>query len=98
LYYISEVCQLGSLKGPIKQQLLSTSAKALRMGLNYPDTNISYVQLHKKAMRATLKMFSKFKLALLLHKIINEEIPEEDWLSLNFNQIFYEQTKRVLDD
>jgi hypothetical protein len=38
--------------------------------------------------RATPEMFRNYKLALLLYKTINEEMPEEDWLSLNFNQIF----------
>jgi hypothetical protein len=58
------------------------------VALNYSDINISYVQLHKQAKRATRKTFSKYKLALLLYKTINEEIPEEDWSSLNFNQNF----------
>jgi hypothetical protein len=38
--------------------------------------------------RATPEMFRKYKLALLFYKTINEELPEQDWLSLNFNQIF----------
>ncbi len=88
LYYNSEVWHLGSLKRPIKQQLLSTSAKALRVALKYPDKNISYTQLHTMAGRATPEMFRNYKLALLLYKTITEELPEEDWLALNFNQIF----------
>jgi hypothetical protein len=94
LYYNSEVWHLGSLKRPLKQQLLSTSAKALRVALKYPDINISYVQLHTMAGRATPKMFCNYKLALLLYKTINEEVTEEDWLSLNFNQIFTSRQSR----
>jgi hypothetical protein len=32
-------------------------------------------------------MLSKYKLAILLIKTFNEEIPERNWLSLNFDQI-----------
>ena len=40
------------------------------------------------AGRATPEMFRNYRLALLLYKTITEELPEEDWLTLNFNQIF----------
>jgi hypothetical protein len=38
------------------------------------------------AKRATPEMFRMFKLCLLLYHTFNEQIPENDWLSLNFDQ------------
>jgi hypothetical protein len=46
-----------------------------------------WIALHCSNPRATPEMFRNYKLALLLYKTINEEILEEDRLSLNFNQI-----------
>ena len=86
LYYNAEVWQLGTLKETTKQLLLSASAKAIRVAFHYPDTGISFLQLHKMAKRATPEMFRKYKLALLLHRTFNEKIPLNDWLSLNFYQ------------
>jgi hypothetical protein len=48
---------------------------------------ISYASLHKMAHRATPEMFLKYKMSLLLYRTFNNEIPETDWLSLNFEQI-----------
>ena len=87
LYYNSEIWHLSTLKGPLQKQLLSASAKALRVAYHYPDPMIRYLNLHKMANRATPCMFIKYKLSLLLHRTLNHEIPENDWLSLNFDQI-----------
>jgi hypothetical protein len=38
------------------------------------------------ANRATPEMFLKYKMSLLLYRTFNNEIPETDWLSLNFDQ------------
>ena len=86
LYYNAEVWHIGSLKETIKQTLLAASARAIRVAFHYPDTNISYIELHNMAKRATPEMFRRYKLALLLHRTFNEQIPVQDWLSLNFYQ------------
>jgi hypothetical protein len=39
------------------------------------------------ANRATPEMFLKYKMSLLLYRTSNNEIPETDWLTLNFDQI-----------
>jgi hypothetical protein len=79
---------LESLRIPEQKQLMSASAQDLRVALHYPDPMIGYYQLHVISKRATPAKFSSYKLALLLHKTIHEEIPECDWLFLNFEQIF----------
>jgi hypothetical protein len=66
---------------------MAASAKALRVAFHFPDPVISYVNLHKVANRATPGMFLKCKMSLLLYRTFNNEIPETDWLSLNFDQI-----------
>jgi hypothetical protein len=49
---------------------------------------ISYNLLHVMFKRATQAKFSTYKLPLLLHKTINEEIPKCDWLSIYFEETF----------
>jgi hypothetical protein len=66
---------------------MTASAKALKVALHFPDPMISYASLHKMANRATPEMFLKYKMSLLLYRTFNNEIPENDWLSLNFDQI-----------
>ena len=87
LYYNSEVWNLHSLKYTLKNNLLSASAKALRVAFHYPSPYISFVKLHEMANRATPEMFSKYKLSLLLYKTFNDGLPEADWLMLNFDQV-----------
>jgi hypothetical protein len=36
--------------------------------------------------RALPNMFSKYKLALLLFKLFNNDMPNDEWLQLNINQ------------
>jgi hypothetical protein len=35
------------MKGPLQKQLLSATAKALRVAYHYPDPMISFLKLHK---------------------------------------------------
>ena len=53
LYYNSEIWHLPSLKGTLKQSLLSTSAKALRVCCNKYEYEFSFINLHKSCKRAT---------------------------------------------
>ncbi len=67
--------------------LLSTSANALKMALNYPQELISFQNLHRMTDRATPEMFSNYKLALLLFKTFNDKFPLQEWTQLNFSII-----------
>ena len=47
---------------------------------------MSYIELHALNNRATPSQMSNYKLALLLHRLINLEIPYSDWIGINFQQ------------
>ena len=88
LYYNSEIWNIPSLHIEAKQKLLSISANALkRCTLTYHD-RMSYVDLHTLNKRATPEQMCWYKSSLLIHKLINTEIPQLDWLDLNFQQSF----------
>jgi hypothetical protein len=84
---LNEAKLISSLKVILQKELMTASAKALRVALHFPDPMISYANLHKMANRATPEMFLKNKMSLLLYRTFNNEIPETGWLSLNFDQI-----------
>ena len=86
LYYNSEVWNLDTLKQFDKNLLLTASAKALKMATHYKYPMMSYKNLHQLTKRSTPDMYSKYKLALLLHKTYNCCLPEEEWIALNFMQ------------
>ena len=73
--------------------LLSASARAIRVAYHYPDINISFLNLHSMAKRATPEKFRQYKLALQLYRTFNERIPENDWLTLNFYQSYNSRQK-----
>ena len=57
------------------------------MALHYPKKQISYKTPHIIANRAMPNMFCEYKLALMLYRTFNHEIPCEEWTQLNFNQV-----------
>ena len=88
LYYNSEIWNIPTLGRDQKQQLLSTSANALKICTPSYHDRMSYLELHSINNRATPEMMCKYKHSLLLFKIINHEIPGTDWIDLNFQQTF----------
>ena len=97
LYYNSEIWHLPSLKITLKQKLLSTSARALKVCWKNPSMYISFESLHKMSKRATPENFMKYKLALSLHKLYNVPYNSIEFSSLNENQIFTSrQTKFII--
>ena len=52
---------------------------------NYMSKLLEYNYI-KMAKRAKPEMFRMYKLCILLYRTFNEQIPENDWLSLNFEQ------------
>ena len=75
LYYNCEVWLLKNLRLNLKVDLLVASANATKMALHYPKQQISYPNLLFIANRATPNMFCDYKLAILLYKTFNHEIP-----------------------
>ena len=87
LYYASEIWQIPRLGANLKKQLLAASANALKLCEKFYNPDISYVDLHKKFERAQPNDFYKYRHSLLLFRIFNTAIPENDWLDLNTNMI-----------
>ena len=88
LYYNSDIWHLPSLKPALKQSLLSASAKALKTCVNKMDMNMSFENLHILCNRATPNQIMKYKLALSLFKLYNNEFNSLEFTLLNFNQVF----------
>ena len=87
MYYNSEIWHLPMLKSSLKQKLLRTSAKALRVAIKNPDYKQSFQSLHGTCTRATPEMLMKYKLALCLYKIYIENYNPIELTHLNFNQV-----------
>jgi hypothetical protein len=87
LYYNSEIWNINNLSPNLKQVLLSTSAKALMLCQKQVDRSISFVTLHRIHDRATPDQMLKYKHALMLHSLYNNNKPSMEWLMQNFQQI-----------
>ena len=72
----------------LKQQLLSASAKALKVCMRFNDRFESFEALHGRAKRATPKNYLMYKHAQMLHKLYNQVEPDIEWISLNFQHQF----------
>ena len=77
-----------TIKPPIKNAILSASARALRVCLKNYDWYVSFEDLHAMAKRATPEKLMLYKLSLQLFKIFNYSIPVTEWDLLNQNIIF----------
>ena len=71
LYYNAEIWIIPSLNHRLKQLLMSTSANALKICTPSYHNRMSYIELHALNNRATPSQMSNYKLALLLHRLIN---------------------------
>ena len=87
LYYNSEIWHLPSLKATLKQKLLSSSAKALKVWVKLSDNNVSFDTLHKICKRALPIDFMKYKLALCLFRIYNNDFNIVEFSHLNYYQV-----------
>ena len=88
LFYNSEVWHLPSLHQSLKNNLLSISAKAIKICAKSTDTwMLSFGSLHEMAGRSTPDKLMSYKLALQLYRTFNYKCPTNDWLSINFNSV-----------
>jgi hypothetical protein len=87
LYYNSEIWHINCLSPNLKQVLLSTSAKALLLCQKQVNRSISFIDLHRIHKRATPDQMLKYKHALMLHSLYNNNRPSMEWLILNLQQI-----------
>ena len=87
LFYNSEIWHLPSLKTPLKQSLLSASAKALKVCMYYPHPYTSFIRIHEINKRALPANLMIYKLAIQLHRLYNSQTYTNEWVHLNFNQV-----------
>ena len=93
LFYNCEIWLSNGLNVRQKQQLLSTSAMALRMLNNASDLRISFRQLYINEKRALPMDFAKYRLAIQLYKIYNGREMNDDWIDMNLQQNFNARNK-----
>ena len=100
LYYNAEIWLIPSLHANLKKHLLSCSAQALKLLGNQDGLRISFETLHRINDRATPMQMLKYKHSLLLFKLYNSTVRNEDWIDLNFNQSFNSRSNkcRIFDE
>ena len=97
LFYNSEVWHLQSLHHRMKQQLLSVSARAIKVCTHATDVHlISFEDLHEMVGRATPDKLMIYKLSLQLYRTYNQHIPTQDWVKLNYNGIFTSRQSKFM--
>ena len=79
---------MNSLNTVLKQHLLSASANALKLLGNKSDLRTSYDQLHRIHKRAPPLDVMKYRLAIQLFKLYNDNGTTDDWIDLNLQQNF----------
>ena len=87
LYYNSEIWHLASLKTNLKQKLLSSSAKAIKVCAKYDTRDISFVRLHEMYNRSTPENFLRYKHALALYKLFWSTESSNEFVALNLNTV-----------
>ena len=95
LYYNCYIWLIPSLKPQMKQQLLSASARALKICTPNCNNLMSFDQIHAINKRATPNQILLYKHSLLLYKIWNDSLYSKEWLALNFQQNFNERNPTV---
>ena len=73
-------------KVTIYQKLLSASANALKISQKFADPMESFIDVHRNCKRSLPFQIMEYKHSILLHKVINNQIPSMDWVELNFYQ------------
>ncbi len=67
---------------------MSASGHVLRVCLHFQVLNVSFVDLHKITKRASPNNVGLYKIALQLYKTFNLQLPEKEWVHLNWQQTF----------
>ena len=88
LYYNSEIWHISSLKSTLKQKLLSSSAKAIKACSKFDTSHLSFNKIHEMYKRGTPEKYLLYKHALTLHKLINSNDHNIEFVALNLNVIF----------
>ena len=71
------------MKNPLKQKLLSASAKAIKVCAKFDTSEISFNRLHEMFERSNPENFLLYKHALALFKIYNSNTVTQEFAALN---------------
>ena len=72
----------------LKNKLLSSSAKAIKLCVRYDTSDISYVRFHEINQRSSQENYLLYKHALALYKLYWSDVPTTEFCALNYNSIF----------
>ena len=84
LYYGAEIWHLPDLSKNVKKSLKKTSSNALKLCITNYTQYTTYTEIHKKAKRSPPEDVCLYRHALLLHKLINQHMPENEHFYANF--------------
>jgi hypothetical protein len=84
IYYGAEIWHLPDLSGPLKKAIKKSSANALKICITDFNQFTTHTEIHLKAERSPPQNLCLYKHALLLHKLVNTCIPENEHLHMNF--------------
>ena len=87
LFVNKSLIQLNSLKQNLKQKILSSSARALKLCMHFDTNMYSFERIHSINKRATPEKFMIYKHAIQLFKLYNDGCDSLEWQFLNFNQV-----------
>ena len=101
LYYNSQIWLTPDLSSASKHDLLSVSSLALRTCINYPNHDISFINLHKQCRKSTPEQIMMYQLSLNAYNSINENtlVPSTELVRLldqiicPRRQVFFETLK-----
>ena len=96
-FYNSEVWHMKILHNTLKRQLLSHSAKAIKLCTRSADVSlISHNDLHEMAVRATPDRLMDYKLALQLCRTFNNQLPTRDRVMMNLSSVTTSRQKTFI--
>ena len=96
LYYAAEVWLIPTLKSNLKQKLYNISKLSLKIVAEDHYNVFSGEELHFLFNRFTPNQMSNYVALLNLHRIINNRIPEEIWIELQFNVLPITRANKIL--
>ena len=82
LYYNSVIWLTSDISAPLKHNLMSISANALRNCIMKKNYDVSFENIHLKCKKCTPYQITLYQSALKLHKTLNENLED-----LTFEQI-----------
>ena len=60
---------------------------SLKITQRVPNPMQSFINIHTECKRALPEQMMTYKHSILLHKLYNTQLPETEWIALNFQQL-----------